>query len=289
MARQILNNGSAANDGTGDTLRDAADKINSNFRDLYTQFGDSSGLTDLVRFDSNSVLFSNTITSGEITLSPTPGGTAQIFLPDSDGTVIVDTATQSFSNKTISDSLITTTELQSPAITNAIFGDSSNGSEILKFVHTTNAVNEISIANATTGQEPQISVTGTDTHIDMQIGAKGDGVLEINSSFSFNHDSVSESTSLTGNNLPMTQSLTIFDYAVLDPTINVPDGSHQGQLLTLVNKSTATDYVQLDIGTYAHNGGSTKSLQLRSTGICQMLWSSLGWHLLGDSNSSHFL
>lgn len=34
--RKILNIGSFANDGTGDTLRDAADKINYNFSHLYS-------------------------------------------------------------------------------------------------------------------------------------------------------------------------------------------------------------------------------------------------------------
>jgi len=39
MAREILNKGTIANDGTGDTLRAATDKINNNFVELY-------GLTD---------------------------------------------------------------------------------------------------------------------------------------------------------------------------------------------------------------------------------------------------
>ncbi len=35
MAKQIIATGSAANDGTGDTLRSAGTKINSNFTELY--------------------------------------------------------------------------------------------------------------------------------------------------------------------------------------------------------------------------------------------------------------
>ena len=45
MARQVVNRGSAANDGTGDNLRDGAGKINDNFSELYTAFGDGSTLT----------------------------------------------------------------------------------------------------------------------------------------------------------------------------------------------------------------------------------------------------
>jgi hypothetical protein len=36
MARQILDIGSNANDGTGDTLRAAMDKVNDNFIELYS-------------------------------------------------------------------------------------------------------------------------------------------------------------------------------------------------------------------------------------------------------------
>ena len=35
MAKQGIGTGSAANDGTGDSLRSAAGKINSNFDEIY--------------------------------------------------------------------------------------------------------------------------------------------------------------------------------------------------------------------------------------------------------------
>ena len=42
MTRKLLNTGTSANDGTGDTLREASEKINSNFLELYeiTTLGD---------------------------------------------------------------------------------------------------------------------------------------------------------------------------------------------------------------------------------------------------------
>ena len=49
MAYQSLGLGAAADDGTGDTLRDGGDKINDNFLEIYTKFGSgtilSSGIT----------------------------------------------------------------------------------------------------------------------------------------------------------------------------------------------------------------------------------------------------
>ena len=44
MTRQSVNIGSFANDGTGDTLRNAGTKINANFSELYSAMGDGTTL-----------------------------------------------------------------------------------------------------------------------------------------------------------------------------------------------------------------------------------------------------
>ena len=44
MALQTVNIGSEADDGTGDNLRDGGDKINDNFLEIYTKFGDPTDL-----------------------------------------------------------------------------------------------------------------------------------------------------------------------------------------------------------------------------------------------------
>jgi len=49
MAKQTVGIGSSANDGTGDTLRAGADKINDNFTEIYNALGNSSSvLTDII-------------------------------------------------------------------------------------------------------------------------------------------------------------------------------------------------------------------------------------------------
>jgi len=46
MAKQTINIGTVANDGTGDTVRDAFDKVNDNFTELYTDdAGDVNSIT----------------------------------------------------------------------------------------------------------------------------------------------------------------------------------------------------------------------------------------------------
>lgn len=41
MARQIINIGSSANDGTGDPLRTCFDKVNDNFSEVYSRYQSS--------------------------------------------------------------------------------------------------------------------------------------------------------------------------------------------------------------------------------------------------------
>ena len=45
MAKKIINTGTTDNDGTGDSLKAGAGKINDNFNEIYTAFGDGTTLT----------------------------------------------------------------------------------------------------------------------------------------------------------------------------------------------------------------------------------------------------
>jgi hypothetical protein len=48
MAKQTINIGTVANDGTGDSVRAGGDKINDNFTEVYTALGDGTNLNDVV-------------------------------------------------------------------------------------------------------------------------------------------------------------------------------------------------------------------------------------------------
>ena len=54
--------------------------------------------------------------------------------------------------------------------------------ELLKFSETGSAVNEFTIANAASGAGPTLSATGTDSNVDINISAKGSGVVAVSSS-----------------------------------------------------------------------------------------------------------
>lgn len=100
MGKQIVNVGTTGNDGTGDDLRTAGNKINDNFTELYTDVralqittGGVAATSFGVYFDSNQISWEGTTAdSFETALSvvdPTKDNT--ILLPDSSGTLVLDT------------------------------------------------------------------------------------------------------------------------------------------------------------------------------------------------------
>jgi hypothetical protein len=79
MAQQVINIGAAANDGTGDPLRDCFDKINDNFSELYTK-GPAGANFDLTDNDIEA-----TNSNGGINL--VPNGSGKIVVEDDSLTI----------------------------------------------------------------------------------------------------------------------------------------------------------------------------------------------------------
>lgn len=99
MARQIINTGTTANDGTGDTLRTAGAKMNDNFLELYTILG--SGAAGVSQLTDSGLDIIGTSFRTKIGASD-PASEISIDFPDSAGTVTLNAATQTLTNKTIS-------------------------------------------------------------------------------------------------------------------------------------------------------------------------------------------
>ena len=106
MTRQNINIGTNANDGTGDTLRQSGTKINQNFVEIYQRFGgDSDILMPGIQFDSNGIIFEGSSVDNFETRLVVDDPTADrtVTIPNYTGEIIVDSATQTMANKTISD------------------------------------------------------------------------------------------------------------------------------------------------------------------------------------------
>jgi len=127
MTRQNINIGSSANDGTGDTLRTAGTKINANFQEVYTKLGgNSSTLTAQISLKDSggvgTIIFEGTSTDSHETklIATDPTADRTIAFPNAGGNVVIDTATQTLTNKTL-----TAPDINSGTIDGTVIGGST--------------------------------------------------------------------------------------------------------------------------------------------------------------------
>ena len=81
MAKQVIGIGNAANDGSGDPLRTAGDKINDNFNEFYTKIGDGTNLYPLTFPNASATV---------LTTSNSDAGTTTTSSSDADHILIND-------------------------------------------------------------------------------------------------------------------------------------------------------------------------------------------------------
>ena len=114
MARQTINTGATANDGTGDSLRNAGNKINQNFQELYQFLGESDQVSPYLFLDSDGVHFNGDSVNVFLTKLNVedPTKTNTITLPDSSGNVVLDTAAQTLFNKTMAQTALTEPQIK---------------------------------------------------------------------------------------------------------------------------------------------------------------------------------
>ena len=76
MAKQTINVGTASDDGTGDTLRAAFVKVNTNFTELYNEIGGEDGVLSSLKLTSNKIITDET--NANIILDPNGTGKVEV-------------------------------------------------------------------------------------------------------------------------------------------------------------------------------------------------------------------
>lgn len=103
MAKQTINIGTIADDGTGSTIRAGGDIANDNFNELYTKLGDGTTLYSLtfpnatdtvVARNTSDTLSNKTLDAGVISTSLDMNGTEFILDADADTSITADTDDQ---------------------------------------------------------------------------------------------------------------------------------------------------------------------------------------------------
>ena len=125
--------------------------------------------TSVATLTGTQILTNKTLTTPVIS---SISNTGVLTLPTSTDTLVGIATSDTLTNKT----------LTSPTINDPIINtiDDSNGNEEIIFTTTASAVNELTVANAATGDGPILSATGGDTNIDFNITPKGIGRATFN-------------------------------------------------------------------------------------------------------------
>lgn len=119
MTRQNIGIGAVANDGTGDTLRAAGDKINDNFVELYLKLGgDSDILSSQLSFTVGSVVFEGSTADDYETelVAVDPTADRIVYIPNTSGTLLLDSASQTMTNKTLTSPVLTTPQINDTSL-----------------------------------------------------------------------------------------------------------------------------------------------------------------------------
>jgi len=176
MAQQTLNIGATANDGTGDTLRAAMDKVNDNFDEIYA----SPIISDFITITGNEIRANRS--NDDLVLEPS--GTGQVTMPQ----LTVD------SNINIKDNVISTLITNSdlelvPAGTGKVSIGSAdiNGGNIDNTIigattpvagtFTTLTANNSATIDGVLIQDNTISAT---TNADLELSSAGSGTVSLN-------------------------------------------------------------------------------------------------------------
>jgi len=310
MTRQNINVGSAANDGTGDTLRTAGTKINQNFQELYTQLGgDSSTLsTRVIIKDSSSIgtiIFEGSSTDSHETklIATDPTADRTISLPNADGNVILDTATQTLTNKTLTTPTIasitnggtitipsgagtfatiagtqtlTNKTLTSPTINTPVIGASlndANGNEFIKFTTTSNAINELTIANGASTTGPTLSATGTATDLNIILTPKGKGSVSVKKA------AYGSNTMSIDGQVDSSASLIICN-SENALAADLGSGTTIGEFKIFTNKGTGTATIT------PHPFANGTSFSLTQNKAAQCIWDGSNWFLLTTDSAA---
>ena len=310
MTRQNINIGSAANDGTGDTLRSAGTKINQNFQEIYTQLGgDSSNLTTQVIIKDSggvgTIIYEGTSADSHETklIVDQPTADRTVTIPNATGTIVLRNSTDTLTNKTLTTPIIasisnsgtmtvptgggtlatiggtqtlTNKTLTSPTLNTAKIGTSLNdvnGNELIKVTATGSAVNELTIANGASTTGPTLSATGGGTNLNIIMTPKGTGSVELNkAAFS--------SSTLTANGAASTSATLIIGNKGSQLDVSLADGTTVGEFKIFTNKGAGAMHV-----TPTNFSAGTKFVLTQNQGA-SCIWDGSNWFLVGNQSTS---
>ena len=135
MGKQTINIGSAANDGSGDPLRSAFDKINDNFNEVYIELGGNDLAANNLLLSANTI--SSTDTNGNINLAA--NGTGDVVIATGTSLTLTDHTDNAVNKFDASGNIIASTIVDNG--TTVVMGDLAVNGTTTTLTSTTNDIN----------------------------------------------------------------------------------------------------------------------------------------------------
>ena len=275
MAKLTIGRGTNPNDGTGDNLRDGANKINLNFDEIYTAIGDGTTVDGTIKIADDSSTVSTISANGE-TLRILGGTAVTTTVSGNDLTIALDTSsvvtatgTTVLSNKTIDLDANTVTGTLAEFNT-ALQGDSFvslTGSETLtnKTINASQLVNSsVSNAKLTNSSITMIDDSSTTDAVSLGENFRFTGGTGISSTLGSN--AVTFAIDATVATLSGSQTLTNKTIVAGDNTISGITNAMLSGSAGITNANLANSSITLGDDTISLGGTDTSIANLSLTG-----------------------
>jgi len=165
MAKQTINIGSAANDGSGDPLRSAFDKINDNFNEVYIELGGNDLAANNLLLSANTI--SSTDTNGNINLAA--NGTGDVVIATGTSLTLTDHTDNAVNKFDATGNIIASTIIDNG--TTVVMGDLAINGTTTTLTSTTNDINlipgggEVNVTGHILSDTTNTKTLGTPTNV----------------------------------------------------------------------------------------------------------------------------
>ena len=261
--RSILNNGIVANDGTGDTLRDAATKINNNFANVWRVLGSSdSYLSQNISFDSDgAIIFEGT--NNYVTKLVAEDASTQnhtITLPAATGQVVLRNTVDVLYNKT----------LHYPIID----GIHDNDQNILvQFDGSGDLPNYLILTNGDSDNGVTLSIGGDSADVDLVLGGLNNGIVRVRGRVVLDNERIVNHEARAS----VDKATTILSRSTEPFRVYLDNGRDTGDVKRFVNVNVAKCYLE------PVNFGNGAQIDIEQNSVVSLIWTGDNWHILNET------
>ena len=260
--RSILNNGTVANDGTGDTLRDAATKINNNFANVWRVLGSSdSYLSQNISFDSaGAIVFEGT--NNYVTKLIAEDATSEnytITLPAASGQVVLRDTVDLLENKTLLHPIVDDIH-------------DSDGDILVSFQSSGTLPNHLILTNGDSDNGVSLTVGGDSADVDLILSGMNNGIVRVEGRV------VLDAETIVNHEADVSVDIltTILNRSQTPFRVYLADGMDVGDVKRFVNINVAKAYIE------PANFGNGAQIDLEQNAVCSLIWTGNNWHILRD-------